>query len=484
MQPGDFGTGDHVDAGFLDGDTHVDIVVDDTLHLDADLGASVGAPVGPDLLRFAIGDVTGDGRADIVNLSLDGVEVIPGRGDGTFDPKVVYPLDRGAWVVRIADMDGDGLQDVVALGDASTSMGHLSVLRQQAGGTLGAPSGSDLPDIVAFFGHPGIAPADLDGDGDLDVVTSGLYLVVSVQRELSDTEGQAWVRAVTPAPHTSGAAARQVVSVTLDRPLRTPVPASVRIVDAAGASVAVNRTYNAATKTIQLTPTADLSPGSHYEVVVDGLTDTSGATQSVPVRTWFTVAAHGDRYTPVDPVRVLDTRTGVGTWEAGRVPAGKALEVALFGLPADATAVVLNVTAVSPSAPGNVRVYPEGLGAPPKVSNINVMPGVDQPNLVTVALGPDHHTIRLLPEATTTHLIADIAGYYSPGAATAFEPLTPTRVMDMRNGTGVRKGALKAGQWVDLSVADGTLVPKDATAVVLNVTGTQVTGPTHVRVYP
>jgi hypothetical protein len=29
-------------------------------------------------------------------------------------------------------------------------------------------------------------------------------------------------------------------------------------------------------------------------------------------RTWFTVAAGADRYTPIDPVRVLDTRYGTG----------------------------------------------------------------------------------------------------------------------------------------------------------------------------
>ena len=60
------------------------------------------------------------------------------------------------------------------------------------------------------------------------------------------------------------------------------------------------------------------------------------------------------------PARLLETRTGESTVDGqfqgiGRRPAGSVTEVTIAGrggVPADAQAVVLNVTAVSPSADG------------------------------------------------------------------------------------------------------------------------------------
>ncbi|HEY3548659.1 MAG TPA: hypothetical protein VGK17_21500, partial [Propionicimonas sp.] len=154
--------------------------------------------------------------------------------------------------------------------------------------------------------------------------------------------------------------------------------------------------------------------------------------------------------------------------------------------PADATAVVLNVTAAQPSGVGNIRVYPTPAGAdvPPNVSNLNVVPGVDQPNLVTVRLGAGGY-VSLAADGMTTDLVADLAGYYSPGGATGFVPLTPVRAMDTRFGTGgVPAQRVPVNGWVDLQVAGHLGVPADASAVVLNVTAASVAGTTNVRVYP
>ncbi|WP_456846571.1 S8 family serine peptidase, partial [Cellulomonas sp. P5_C6] len=434
----------------------------------------------------AVADVTGDGVPDVVRNSRVGsaVQVDSWSGAG-FGPSALYPTAFNAmpYTVAVADFDLDGRQDVVAAG-----FGVLSYFPQTSAGTLGAAEVSVLRSSGSLA-NGALAVADLDADGAPDAALSIADGVIAMHQNALDAVHRSPIAAsaVSPAPNTAGADVRQATTISFERDMSaaSATPATVRLVDGATqADIPSTMTWTSA-RTLTITPTSDLGVGNHYTVIVDGLQDAAGATQRTPVRTWFTVGANGERYTPVDPVRVLDTRSGLGLLNSGPGPRqpGVPLQLQILSLPADATAVVLNVTASNPSAPGNIRVYPTGPGAPPRVSNLNVMPGVDQPNLVTVALGTDR-SVTLLPEATTTHLIADVAGYYSAGAATAFEPLTPRRVMDMRNGTGVRKGALKAGQWVDLSVADGTLVPKDATAVVLNVTGTQVTGPTHVRVYP
>jgi dipeptidyl aminopeptidase/acylaminoacyl peptidase len=76
----------------------------------------------------------------------------------------------------------------------------------------------------------------------------------------------------------------------------------------------------------------------------------------------------------------------------------------------------------------------------------------------------------------------------SAGAASTYTPVTPQRVLDTRNGTGVRRGKVRPGAAVDLAVAGVRTaqgpVPASATAVVLNVTVTDTTAGTDVRAYP
>jgi hypothetical protein len=89
---------------------------------------------------------------------------------------------------------------------------------------------------------------------------------------------------------------------------------------------------------------------------------------------------------------------------------------ALGTLPKDATAVVLNLTAVGSSSAGNLRVYPGwGVGtppAPPNASWINYIPGRDVPNQVVVPLVPGG-VIHLYSDAApggSVHVAADLIG--------------------------------------------------------------------------
>ncbi|MFS0704312.1 S8 family serine peptidase [Cellulomonas sp. 179-A 9B4 NHS] len=306
--------------------------------------------------------------------------------------------------------------------------------------------------------------------------------------------GTGWLRGVDGVPHASGGRADgQARRVTFERPLDPASigPDTVRLADAlTGAPVAATPTYETTggrVGVLTVTPAQELAPGGHYRLDVTGVRDAAGATLPTPVRTWFTVGAGGDRFTPIDPVRVLDTRVPDDSgWAAPLAPDERLMLSLAGGVPADATAVVLSLTATRANGHGNVRVFPatNGFETPvPLVSNLNVVRGVDQPNLATVQLGQDQ-SILLMTEGMTTDVIVDVYGWYTPGGATGYEPVTPTRVLDTRDGTGVRKGAVTGGRWVDLQVAGRAGVPADATAVVLNVVGTQVTGRTFVSAYP
>lgn len=122
-------------------------------------------------------------------------------------------------------------------------------------------------------------------------------------------------------------------------------------------------------------------------------------------------------FAPLSPFRVWDSRVGPGP--VGRIgPAGvrNVTVTGLGGVPATGvTAVVLNVTAVAPSAGTFVTVWPSGENRP-NASNLNIPPGDTRPNLVIVKVGAGGQ-VNFYNDAGTVDLIADVAGWYGvPGA--------------------------------------------------------------------
>ncbi len=79
------------------------------------------------------------------------------------------------------------------------------------------------------------------------------------------------------------------------------------------------------------------------------------------------------------PARLLDTRNGIGGPPGKVTAAGRAVQLAgSAGIPATATAVVVNLTATQSSASGFVSAYPCGAAAP-LVSNLNFQRAATSP---------------------------------------------------------------------------------------------------------
>ncbi|HEX2130037.1 MAG TPA: GH25 family lysozyme [Actinophytocola sp.] len=180
-------------------------------------------------------------------------------------------------------------------------------------------------------------------------------------------------------------------------------------------------------------------------------------------------------YTPADPVRVLDTRNAVGV--GTRTPLGPRGSVTLDlagRLPATATAAVLNVTGITTTST-YVTVWPNG-SPQPAVSNLNLTGDEIRPNLVTVKVGADRR-VRLYNHNGSTHLLADLAGWYATDATGLYTARSPQRVLDTRPGAPL---GTRTTRTLDLS----TFVPADATAVTLNLTGVGATQGTYVSAWP
>ncbi len=198
------------------------------------------------------------------------------------------------------------------------------------------------------------------------------------------------------------------------------------------------------------------------------------------------------RLVPLPPARVFDTRPEEpAPGPKGVVSAGTSIEVqvgGVGGVPNDAAAAVLNVTATGAVAPGFVTVWPTGR-TQPLASTLNLTRAGDTtPNLVIVPLGTGGR-VSLFSQAGA-HLLADVTGYVTAASAPSstsglFVPLPPGRVFDTRPdepGAGP-KGFVPAGSTVDVQVGGVAGVPATAGLVALNVTATQAeTG--FVTVFP
>ena len=90
-------------------------------------------------------------------------------GAGHFGPETVSPTFGPPADVEIADMDGDGMRDVVVVSQA----GYVSIFPGNGDGTLGTRR-----DYAAGERPTQLRLADLDGDGHLDVVTDAISVLL------------------------------------------------------------------------------------------------------------------------------------------------------------------------------------------------------------------------------------------------------------------------------------------------------------------
>ena len=192
----------------------------------------------------------------------------------------------------------------------------------------------------------------------------------------------------------------------------------------------------------------------------------------------------GGRYTPLTPARILDTRDGTG---GIATPIGNQATVDVQitgrgGVPAaGVSAVAMNVTVTQPTGAGYLTISPAGMPRP-FTANLNFSPNQTVPNLVVVKLGAGGK-VRLFNSAGSTHVIFDVAGYYTDsgtGPDGRYTALVPARILDTRST--VRLGA---GASLDLQVSGQGGVPATgAKAVTLNVAVTNTTATSYLTVYP
>lgn len=195
------------------------------------------------------------------------------------------------------------------------------------------------------------------------------------------------------------------------------------------------------------------------------------------------------------PARILETRVGPnektidGLFEGiGRRLNGQELELPVAGragVPTDAEAVVVNVTAISPSAVGFVTVHP-CLVNPPLASSLNFRPDAESGNEIVAEFDADGELC--LFNRSETDLVVDVVGYVP--ANSRYSTVGPARLLDTRDfgvtvdGLFARGGIRESDTELALDVAGRGGVSDDAVAVVVNVTAVKPVSVGYVTVHP
>ncbi len=194
---------------------------------------------------------------------------------------------------------------------------------------------------------------------------------------------------------------------------------------------------------------------------------------------YFEPNGSGATYVALNPNRLLDTRVGTGLTGPFSSRVARTFQVTggSSGVPANAIAVTGNLTVTQQTSGGFLYAGPVAMDDPAS-STLNFPTNDDRANAVTVALGAGGElsvTYAAPTVGPTAQVIFDVTGYFVPGTAgNAYVPLSPTRLLDTRLGTGLA-GPFSSHVARTFQVDGSGGVPAGAAALTGNLTVTDQT---------
>ncbi|MGD9160440.1 MAG: FG-GAP-like repeat-containing protein [Desulfobacteraceae bacterium] len=131
---------------------------------------TLGAPPDANSMSVALGDINGDGKADIVSNGLNGnVYAYLSNGDGTFDSGHATPVQDGNSPIYLAELNGDGLADLVRFNSSEGKVwSHLSY----GNGTFEHMGDEHLKEHLSAGGTTHLGDVNGDGISDLCILSA------------------------------------------------------------------------------------------------------------------------------------------------------------------------------------------------------------------------------------------------------------------------------------------------------------------------
>ncbi|MET7399629.1 choice-of-anchor D domain-containing protein [Dactylosporangium sp. NPDC005572] len=196
------------------------------------------------------------------------------------------------------------------------------------------------------------------------------------------------------------------------------------------------------------------------------------------------------QYWPTQPQRLLDSRDPafggpLRPFEYVKIPVSYGAEYN-----SHIRALAVNITAVTPTMGGFVTAW-NGFDQRPNASTLNFTPGSVVPNLAVVPTawcyecgGNGYPSIGVGNYSSgSTHIVVDIFGFYDDGqipGGLRFHPLTPTRIVDTRDGLGA---GTFTGAGTKTVTAPPSVAGDDTYALVANVTGVDPANSTYLSLW-
>ena len=453
----------------------------------------------PSLPEYDLGDIftltvrvvaVGDGDLDDVR-PVGGLLALPEQLAAIKPLPIVAPFSLPAggaksWSVQVRAVD----------------IGHFTAPSTwTARDEFGIPIDDAIGSIAGVVAGPDLAP-----QGDLTVTVEPDPSVLETEGDVPATPVPTLITIRNETPDTF------YKEVSLSRPLAwSPLYQTPDLVDV-GLDFDDPAAVEAAFGADQLLELGPLAPGEEhtyeYDLVVEGraharlvqlvLAETEGGETYRSGTATVRIGGDTADAEPIVPARLLETRVGPeyttvdGLMEGiGRLKAGSVTELPVLGrggIEDDAPAVILNVTAVFPSGPGFLTVFPCGEKRP-TASNVNFSsPGDVVPNAVLAKVGADG-TVCIYT-LVDTDLIVDANGFAPVGGE--LDPVSPARLLETRQGTGLTTvdtsmqgiGRVAADSITELPVTNRGGVDANALAVMLNVTAVLPDGPGFLTVFP
>ena len=237
---------------------------------------------------------------------------------------------------------------------------------------------------------------------------------------------------------------------------------------------------------IHLGAQASAAMGELIGDALDGLVParcTSGVRSGTDVSTGapIPIATDGGLNLLVSPVRAIDTRDLPGKLGAGRVLAVPIAGV--NGVPSDATAAVVSVTAVEPCAATFLTAFPCGTALPvASMVNADALSTVANSGVVRLAGGS-----LCVYTSQATDVLVDVSGWIGPNGLGSI-PVVPARLVDTRPGQHevlpVAQSRLSAGQLLTIDLGPVLDADPSATAATVNVTAARPAGAGFLSIVP
>lgn len=451
-------------------------------------------------LRDPVGAVIGGGTSIVALADVDGGTIVVGT------PSVLVEEGAGSVEVvvqRLGGRDGVATVDVATVAGTAVAGGDYTSVATTLSWSdgEGGPRSVSVPIVLSHLAEPdetfsvrlGDVTGALVGASDTTEVT------------IADVDGGvvSFVTSAVAVDEDAGS-----VTVRVRRSGAADGPASVTVATSPGTALA-DLDFVATTTTltwaagvggersvsIPILADGEVEGVESFTVRLSGAVGTTigGATAAVTIRDTTRPPASPAAIVTVEPARLVDTRPGAVTVDArfagiGRPASGQVLRVDVAGrggVPADARAVSLNLTVVSPAAPGYLTAYPCTAGVP-NASTVNHLARTTVANGTVARLSATGELCIFTVAAA--HVVIDVTGYVP--ADSPIVTLEPARLLDTRptgatiDGEARGGGAIASRGVLEVPVAGRGGVPDDARAVFVNLTAVRPGAAGFLTLYP